>query len=335
MLTGMTQHIATARSQADLLAMLPQLTGFPLEHSVLFVAFRGNRSHGAFRIDIPPRSATTRAVHALTGLAARFPADVEFVVVIYDQRRRPVPTFVQAIRSALDAAGFGIRDLLWQSDREWGCYFDDCVNVIEAGVAPLPMGLSNAVSSQVDPDSHYEVSAASVRAALQSAAHPVANRLLVRAVEAAVSPEASAQQLMLVGAALQCSAFRDLVLLQWAFGEDCGTQCARELRLHTPVEERLWLDAFTGQRESGPSFQRIALALTACVRMRALGIDELMAPLWTIEGWLSWAVGESSRAGMCFAHALEADPAYELAILLDAMTAAGTVPEWAYSALAG
>lgn len=326
----MTQAIIRVGSQAELLAYLPALTGFTLEHSIVCVGFIGNRSAGAFRFDLPKRH-TPSIAHSVVSLATRFPSDVEFVLVIYSPTPSRYSRLATQLRDALDQAGFGVRELLWQSETDWGSFLDGMAHRLElTALAPMPTGM-NLISTWADADSRFVVNTGDVARRFRNSAIPLPNRLLLRACEAVLHDDASAADIALVASALAAPRMRDLVLMHWAFGQDAAVKMAAELRRQSARGDAEFAEALLGRSVIAPENERIALALTACHRFLALHLSEIEPPVTTVQAWLCWAVGETTLAAELLKSALRSNAGYGLAQLLDAYFASGAVPEWAFA----
>jgi hypothetical protein len=130
----MTTIIKTAEAQ-DFLALVPHLTGFQPHQSIVLVAFRGNRTCGALRIDLPaadaPAVARRRSATTMLGLVCRIPDVDALVPVIYTHDSftaggtMPYRAVVDSILSRARYSGFLVRDALCVASDAWGSYLDD------------------------------------------------------------------------------------------------------------------------------------------------------------------------------------------------------------------
>ncbi|WP_127793014.1 DUF4192 family protein [Agromyces sp. LHK192] len=123
--------IIRAESAHDFLAMLPTLAGYRPERSLVWVAFRGNRTAGVIRFDLPRRAADRdRLVAAGIGMLCRL-AGVDAVVPVaytsdpYAGRRGAGTTNLLrlAVRRA-EEAGFLVRDALHVARDAWASVLD-------------------------------------------------------------------------------------------------------------------------------------------------------------------------------------------------------------------
>jgi len=100
----MTTIVKTTHAQ-DFLALVPQLVGFTPQNSIVFVAFRGNRTCAAVRFDLPDDSAEQhlrRVATSLVGMLSKLPVVDAVVPVVYTDR--PYADRPHADRLHADAA---------------------------------------------------------------------------------------------------------------------------------------------------------------------------------------------------------------------------------------
>ena len=134
---GMTTIVKTAKAQ-DFLAVVPQLVGFMPHNSLVFVAFRGNRTCAAVRFDLPDDSAGQhhrRVATSLVGMLSKLPGVDSVVPVVYTERvfadavspgdsGPPHDPFVRAVIERLRFSGYAVRDALCVAHDAWGSYLD-------------------------------------------------------------------------------------------------------------------------------------------------------------------------------------------------------------------
>lgn len=132
----MTTIIKASEAQ-DFLALVPHLTGFQPEQSIVLVAFRGNRTCGALRLDLPAADATVaarrRAATTMLGMVCRIPDADALVPVVYthasftSRDRMPYRTVIDNVLTRARYSGFLVRDALCVASDAWGSYLDeDC-----------------------------------------------------------------------------------------------------------------------------------------------------------------------------------------------------------------
>lgn len=135
--------IIRATAAHDFLALVPVLAGFVPEHSLVCVAFAGNRSVGVLRHDLPGgRADHERLVSTVIGTICRIP-DVDAVVpVVYTAERfderggMPRRDLLELVVARAGRAGFLVRDALCQAADAWSSLFDE-----DAPAAGHPLAL--------------------------------------------------------------------------------------------------------------------------------------------------------------------------------------------------
>lgn len=135
---GHTHRMTTiihATEPAELLGIVPALAGFTPRCSVVLLPFRGTRTHGALRVDLPapdadPDAFADAAVHALLQVSG---VDAAALVVYTDDHPLPVPDGVllphlvlaEALGDVILEAGLHLVDALCVTPDGWGDYRED------------------------------------------------------------------------------------------------------------------------------------------------------------------------------------------------------------------
>ncbi len=132
--TGRMTHVMKAASAADLLAVVPVLIGFEPRNSLVVVVFRGTRTCGALRVDLPGPgdSAVGRrlANHVVGTLCKIRGAESVVLAVFTDERFRadgaspPHSDLVRVFERSIGHTGFSIRDSLCVAADGWAAYGD-------------------------------------------------------------------------------------------------------------------------------------------------------------------------------------------------------------------
>jgi len=130
----MQTTIVKARHAYDFLALVPQLVGFQPENSMVLVAFRGNRTCGALRFNLPgPECAPKvhkRIATTLIGTLCKIPGVDAVVPVVYTASScaavvgLPHERFVTSLVKRAELSGFLVRDALCVGADGWGSYLD-------------------------------------------------------------------------------------------------------------------------------------------------------------------------------------------------------------------
>ena len=133
--------IVKASTASDFLALVPRLVGFEPHDSLVFVAFRGSRTCGAMRVDLPGVSqsrAHKRIATTLVGMLSKLPGVDAVVPVVYTGETFaasaggpgapaagiPHSDFVDSVVTRLRFSGFVVRDALCVAADGWGSYLD-------------------------------------------------------------------------------------------------------------------------------------------------------------------------------------------------------------------
>ncbi|MEN2738485.1 DUF4192 family protein [Microbacterium sp. X-17] len=124
---------------------------------------------------------------------------------------------------------------------------------------------------------------------------------------------------------------RDVALLGWTDGRATGER-ALDAQLHwrggAPYPPELGLRLWGEGPRPDPDRLRRALDLTR--RVAALTPAADRAHALALCGWLSWALGRSTHAGIYVERALRLDPRHVLAEIVGSFVVAGHLPDWAF-----
>lgn len=135
----MEKTIVKTPTPQDFLALVPQLVGFLPERSLVLVAFRGNRTCGALRFNLPRdgagQSELRRIAGTLLGTLCKIPGVDALVPVVYTEQEigddpagsapdLPYGPFLRAILARAVESGFLARDALCVAADGWASYFD-------------------------------------------------------------------------------------------------------------------------------------------------------------------------------------------------------------------
>jgi hypothetical protein len=136
--------IIKASDGADLLALIPHLTGYRPRNSIVLVAFRGKRTCAALRFDIPAPAGLAGARRTATGfigILCRIPGVDAVVPALYTDAAAgtdspgappPVAEFIDVLIHRAEVAGLEVKDALFLAADGWGSYLDE-----SGGVRPV------------------------------------------------------------------------------------------------------------------------------------------------------------------------------------------------------
>jgi len=150
--------VVKAAGAADLLALIPALVGFPPRNSIVLLAFRGSRTCGALRANLPntdDHSAHRRLASYLLGTICKIPdADAVVIAIFTDEAfdgssTRPREDLVSLIGERVRQTGFELRDSLCVAADGWGSYDDGQLPV---GGHPLSEIAQSTAGATIPPD---------------------------------------------------------------------------------------------------------------------------------------------------------------------------------------
>lgn len=351
-----------ASDSAEFLGIVPELAGFTPTQSLVLLPFRGKRTHGAMRIDLPAEAVPPdEYARAAIELIRRVEGTDAVAVVVYadadplptrDGLVLPVLRHVDQLLDDAEDAGLRVVDALCVTPSGWSSYLED-----DPELAPLPPSRAPLADQHagtalpvadlaqkehvgralrdldvlLDLEEHHRIDGTESPQAIAALA------LLedIPAFFERVLESPDEQQPFVTAALLWCldrPLLRDVAIVQWATSLHDG---ARTLDAQYGfAEERAEIPEDLGSvflgRGAAPDVDRLRLALSV-VRLAAARAPRASrtAPL-TIAAWLSWALGRATHAEHYLQQVRAIDPAYGLAELLGTVVGAGMLPEWAF-----
>lgn len=360
--------VAKTREAQDFLALVPRLVGFEPHESVILVAFRGNRTCGAMRFDVPAvatdpvyRSIATTLIGMLCKVRG---ADAVVPVVYTDDRfggpeRIPVAGFVAALVSRAELSGFTVRDALCVAADGWGSYLDeDCPSAGRplAAIAAssvhdsIPSPRSNELGGVADGADLPPVDLATterVARCLDTYRQSLFDSALADTfrteldlledptffAECALTLDPDSIDHSIAALLILCLSsppVRDATMLQWAFDLDVGDRVLEENERFLAGDAVGDAGALILGEGPRPDPERIAAAMALLKSLVARAPRSGRPPLLCMLGWLSWALGRSSLAARFIDSAQQIDARYGFAEVLAAVLAAGHLPDWAF-----
>lgn len=326
-----------ATSPAELLGLIPTLAGFTPRESLVLLPFRGTRTGGAMRIDLPGPSADLDAYAAtVVGLLCQIPQLTAVAVAVYDEApvTTPLPRHELAVRllDRIDACGFEVIEAMYVGADDWAVYFDEGAQRHPLAEVPLPPAVPGVgdVSGDQRAGAQLIPPPPGARKALREALgrrSPVSAQrpedVPALADEALTGPPDVDQDAALV-AMLNAPLCRDIALAHWARGGEVTARGPRD-------PSRAMATVLAGMGPP-PDVDRVRLALALCRRLAALAPAAQRSGPLVAAAWLSWALGRSSHADEYLQQVLRRDPEHRLAGLLVAALAAGMLPTWVFAA---
>lgn len=255
-----------ASTSADFLAAVPAITGFTARNSVVLVGFEGNLTCGAFRVDLPDRDRNTdhrACISAVLAILARMRSATGVTPVIYTDQSfeasQGIPhlEFGRTLTKRIHDSGYSLPNAFCVAVDGWASYFDadypreghplaeietSRVGSSARAARGEPIGDVSEIGKLPEPDPTfarqlddalgliedgygYEVELLLVRLSGMSDLHPLGwAELCALRKRDELPPEAWAWLIHLA----QSPASRDLLMLQFAFGEAVAEIVAEE-----------------------------------------------------------------------------------------------------------
>jgi hypothetical protein len=329
-------------SPRDIVDAVPYLVGFQPEDSLVVVSMHGQRSRLGLtaRVDLPPAESVVACARQFAGYLKRDRAD-RAIVVLYPPSDGLLYPTVQPLAAAmteqLARAHIGVCEVLCVCDGRWwslSCTDDACCPpegrpVAHGGTSAFAAAM--ALSGRVLLASRKELAGtikpvAGVARAAMAYALPRARDQLKDRVAAGDRAEVADESLELFRVAV-----RDRIAADPAARGDTALSVDAAARLIVGLDDvyardevLTWFDGEWGEATRG--------LLVELVRRAAPPYD---VPPLTALAWIAYLQGDGAFAGIALDRALEADPGYRLARLLDQALLAPLNPELFRSAMRG
>jgi hypothetical protein len=306
----------------ELIELVPYLIGFHPTESLVLIGFDAhtNQVQLGMRVDLPSSEVTEPELEAnviaLVQALQRSQVD-EVILILFTNtpEARPLRPIVDALTAALEQLHIGVLDQLVATDSHWW-------SMLCADIHCCPVGGSPRVKASV----------AATKATYAGLVARSSREDLEKVFEGEPDPEryepalANAEQ-----------RYTEAVLINRTRTADAAL-CKAEARRHVDDPTR---------RLTVPQLARIAVALTditvrdelwLSIDDASLDADRLLVELFTrlpqpylapplfLYGWAAWRRGDGTLAGMAVERALESDPTYSAAALLQAAVTHGLDP---------
>ncbi len=357
--------VIKAAGPVDLLAMMPAMVGFHPSESVVILAFRGRRTCGALRFDLPrSRNPTVmkRIATTIVGTVCRLRGiDGAVVIVVtdapFDGGDAPHRDFAEVMGRRLVTAGIGLRDCLVLAADGWASYLDAAPPAIHdrgeveaaaaampaevrvrhapppARIPPAPATQRRRVAARL---ARYRTQSDRMRAAdgmLEPLElEPLGDLPLFAESALHLTPDELLRHGSLLLFAVQGPPIRDTVMVQWSSDLATGYRYWDEAELFARTK-RLVPSADAERilgRGARPDPDRVerGIEVLRTIASWVEGFERL--PLLCMLGWLSWTLGRGSDAGVYLDEAAGIDPRYGMLEVLQALLGSGMLPEWAF-----
>ena len=150
--------IVKASGPADILAMVPSMVRFVPQNSVVFLAFRGKRTCGAMRFDLPAAATKTvqkRIITTMVGMLCKLPSVDAVIPVIYTDKgfagstEIPHADFAELLGRRIKLSGFELRQSICSAADGWASYFE---STVPAGGHPLDEVVDSSAAELIPND---------------------------------------------------------------------------------------------------------------------------------------------------------------------------------------
>ena len=347
--------VLPAPSPAQFLALLPHLAGCMPRESLVLVPFRGTRSLGVLRLDLPPDDALAEYAATAIGMICRVREADALAIVVYTDAPYRVGdeiarrALADRVRDRADDCGLRVLAAHLVAADGWGTYGEDCSPRPLHEIAPPALDGPAIAADQRSGARLPRLGKAArqrVAAAIAELAPLITERgvgdtsgrtslaFLTGVFEDALAwdpDDLNPAEAAVLTLTLGTPVLRDVALTQWSADLASGRRTLvwqlRWQRGDRSVPDEPIRLAGEGPRPD-PDRLRRALELA---RMVAAGAPRpYRAGALASAGWLSWALGNSTHAGWYVERALTRDPDHGLAGLLRQMLDAAHLPGWAF-----
>ena len=320
-----------AQGKAELFGAVTAVLGFTPTQSLVLLPFCGERSTGAMRADLPVSAEDAGPMVAqLLEMVCRVPGVTGFVAVVFtDGTARAHEPLAQALRLVAPLFDLAAIEVLYLTPTGWGDFFG-------AGEAPLDTLPPHPLPERVaDGDQHAGASLPVVdeqlRAGIRTACAVVTDTTACNLFEevlgwdpARLDPVKAAA----LAAHLAKPLLRDVALIQWASSIEQGRD-AMEMQRAGVIDAQV--AAIIVGDAARPDPTRLDSAFEACRMVAAHTEGAQRAAALTVCGWLSWALGRSTRAAFFIEQATRTPGAPTFTATLAEIIDRGLVPAWAFA----
>ena len=327
----------TVKSSADLLAFVPIQLGFWPADSLVVMSIQDKHLGATLRTDLPSTGGDLLAfAHTIAEMISADKDATGYVAALYSDDS-PDGAYDPHFRTLMNCLAFALPHelagvFLVQSERVYALDSDETFPVSDIKASPVALelafrGRGYAQTSEVHipvapPASDRETETYSALLDAFRSAPPLKAQELVRNVwrDSIEQETLSVSQLKGMLSTLQDKLFRDIALGN-AFSPD-----------PIPVDDHKHLvNYLMGSREVRPDWKRIDATERALNQMLPLAPNAYRPAPLTALALIQWQKGRASAATSYLKAALEIDPGFRLAVLLDELFSRGTICDWATS----
>jgi len=326
-----------AANAAGFLGLVPSMLGYTPSESTIIVLFKGSRTLGCMRIDVPaPGMDLNEYASTLAGLACKKEDADGVAVIVYTERRHDEQALavLNSMLVRLNDCGMRIVDMLYVAGDGWGSLVEGAeprplVQIITDPEAPPVQAGDQRAGTKLPTinETYAKDVQARIRKGpdLEALSGDMLNLIERVSTEARPLPKDAAALAYII----ERPSLRDIAIIQWcrdsAEGERAlDAQLAWEEGVEYPQElaMALWGE---GSQPDPARLERVA------VNLRELAAITSAPGVFATLAWISWALGRSTEADHFAVQALKQDDAHGLAEIVRSFVNAGHLPAWAFA----
>ena len=331
-----TTTILKAEQAGDFLAAVPALLGYQPSESAVIVPFRGHRTIGAMRLDLPDAEHAEGLARVATGMVCKLDGATGLALIVYGEREQAEPVGA-AIATQTSVCGLDLIDALYVTEGGEGRVGGDGtltpLGEVPAHIAALVAEAdqqAGATLPEVDETLAAEI-AAGIPADLTDADCGDMLDLFEGALTWDTAHLEAGSAAVLI-AMLNRPALRDVALVQWSHSVAVGEIALdAQIAWENGVEYPKHLASIMWGEGPRPDADRLRAAVNVCRHLAALAPEAAQPGPLATAAWLSWALGRSTHADVYVRRALAISPEHGLSQIVASFVAAGHLPEWAFT----
>jgi len=382
--------ILHSASGADFLSTIPAIAGRTMTDSVAIIPFTGKRTFGLMRIDLPPAEAGGDVHDRIASIALGALSRIDWcdgvMFVVYAEDTFPAAFtghdgFVERLADRFEEGGFAVKDAFCVAADGWASWYEphppfDGHDIDEISQSPVGAQAARLHDEQETPAFDREGALPAADPTLTATLTAAVDDLLTDAternafgvriatslpdpidfVETLLRRDADDTPVSVLSrlAALSVNrAYRDVMMLQMAFGRKVGRRARAEndrwldlqrgsgKTMDEVVQAELGAtdnqttsemgELIIGERSTKPRPARVRRAIGILARTIAHLPPDLRPDLLCMLAWLHWSLGASTAAAAHVDAALAIDPAHGMARIVHTLIATSKIPQWVFA----
>jgi hypothetical protein len=324
-------EIVKANNAGDFLSVLPRMLGYHPTESLVLVPFRGSRSLGAMRFDLPPGGEERKSTVTMVGLALRVEeADGVLPIVYTDDNVARAEVMLEAVKAHLDTTGLILVDALYVAEDGWGSLQDpDGPRPIDTLPAPDPsLGTRYSATELPDVADDLIMDVVFELKHIEDKGYDLVEwneGAIILGKPAGMAPS----DLAMAVATFDRPSMRDVFIVQATSGRAMGELAlAAQLAWEGGAEYPTTIAACMWGDGEQPDVKRLRAGLELARWAAALSDS---AGAYATAAWFSWALGQSSHAEHYAKQGQGMDPEHGLCAIIRSFVDNGHLPAWAFN----